>query len=118
MFRYHFYDENGEILNTKYWSPDAYYESIEEIFSQDYLEYRCYVKMEEYGLYTLDELKNAIERVGKNFSTYEMLTCNVHTEDDLLRDIWQLSQIVSGRWNIIVFLSPKSLMSLSDIIRK
>ena len=43
----------------------------------------------------MNEPKIAIENVGKNFSADEMLTCDAYVENDLLREIWQLSQIIS-----------------------
>ncbi len=101
-FQYCFYNEKNEIISRSdyftlghcgYVQPSAF-DRIEEIFSSDYLESKWATGMEQYGLYMLEELNNVIQKVAQNFTPKQMLTCDFEIEDNLLREIWQLSQLI------------------------
>ncbi len=101
-FQYYFYNEKNEIISRSdyftlghygYIQPFAF-DRIEEIFSCNYLESKWATGMEQYGLYMLEELNNVIQKVGQNFTPKQMLTCDFEIEDNLLREIWQLSQLI------------------------
>ena len=100
-FIYYFYDETKEqIKNSRYfqlgfseYSDSRDFQGIYEVFGE-YLEKRYEDSM--YGYYTLEEIENCINEAGKKFTPKQLLTCypDLYDIDDLLREIYQLSQIL------------------------
>ena len=100
-FIYYFYDERKERINRSdyfqlgfsEYSDSRDFQGIYEVFGE-YLEKRYEDSM--YGYYTLEEIENCIIEAGKKFTPKELMTCypDLYDIDDLLREIYQLSQIL------------------------
>ena len=101
-FIYYFYDENKErIKRSDYfelgrfgYTDTSYFQQIYEVFSE-YLEKKRN-EISEYGYYTLEEIANCINEAGKKFTPKQLMTCypNLCDVDDMLREIYQLAQIL------------------------